>query len=323
MKSVTVISLFQIFVAVKSLQVAVIGTTGNIGRTLVKQLSERNIQTRCLLRHEISQVSGGETNEEPFTSAQIASSLASLSNVEMVKGDVTDLSSIQELVEGCDVIFAVQGPPRPNPILSIFSFLSDQNANYHPYMTNYIGVQNIIEAAKSTPSVKRIVRLTAKGEEPFSLISILINMFGYLAKGWNYEGEQLLRSSGLDYTIIRPGLLKSSEEYSQPRKALALKDNGGDLKVSLVSYDQIAELCVDAIQVENTKKSTLTVMNVDEGMGEDSYVELLQNVGEDTRHFEHSLIAKHRLGARIGFAGLSLFAILFVNSILGLVSSFA
>jgi hypothetical protein len=211
----------------------------------------------------------------------------------------------------------LQGPAKPNPLLSLFPIFSDQNAPSHPYMTNFIGVQNIIEAVKSSSNnnnnnnnnnVQRIVRLSGKGEQPFSPISILLNMLGYLAKGWNYEGEQYLRQSGIDYTIIRPGLLKHPIEFKEPTKARALMDNGRNMKVSTVTFDQIAELCTQCIQYDNAKKSTLTVMNVEENMGQETYDGLLlQQVQPDSREFEHSLIQQHRMGARLGFTVLAVF----------------
>jgi len=143
----------------RSLQVAVVGTTGNLGSAVIKELSKQNIPTRCLLRHDISDV---PVKDNPSTPEEIASSLASLDNVEMIKGDVTDPSSILELVKGCDVVMAMQGPPKPNPLVSIIPFLSDQNAPSHPYMINYIGVKNIIKAVEATPSVKRIVRISGR-----------------------------------------------------------------------------------------------------------------------------------------------------------------
>ncbi len=173
-------------------------------------------------------------------------------------------------------------------------------------MINYIGVKNIIDAAKESDKKPRIVRLTGKGEDPFSIFSILINMLGCLAKGWNYEGEALLRDSGLDYTIIRPGIL--NREYQEEKNARMLKDNGENLKVSLVSYTQIAEVCMNCLSYDNTKKSTLTVMNVGENEGEAEYGPLLEKVESDKREFPTSLISKHRAGARLG--GLLVFSFL-------------
>ena len=300
---------------IAAFQVAVVGTTGNIGRTTIQELSKRNIPTRCLLRHDISNV---EIKDTPSTSAEVAASLSTLNNVEMIRGDVTDPESIRKLIDGCDAILALQGPPKPNALLSLFPIFSNQNGSFHPYMTNYIGMKNIIEAVEATPSVKRIVRLTGKGEDPFSFFSILINMLGYMAKGWNYEGEQLLRDSGLDYTIVRPGLLKNSNDYNAPKKSRGLKDNGMDMKVTPVTYDQIAELCVESLNYDNAKKSTLTVMNVEENEGEDGYTALLESVQADSRTFEKSLIEKHKSGARLGFLGLSLILGTFLKGIVGL-----
>jgi len=206
-------------------------------------------------------------------------------------------------------------------------------------MINYVGMQNVIQAVKeqqqqqqqqkdsttTKPTVKRIVRLTGKGEQPFSFFTILINMLGSMAKAWNYEGEQLLRKSGIEYTIVRPGLLKSKDDYNIPPKAKMIKDNGGDLRVSPVTYDQIANVCIDSLGYHNCAKTTLTVMNVEEGQGYDDYSEILPLVQMDeleNDRYPESLLEKHRMGARIGFVALCLFAFGVVNAIKGIVGLF-
>ena len=329
-------------------QVAVIGTTGNIGRAVITQLSNANIRTRCLLRHDIS------NSKSP--SAKIAAFLASLNGVTMVDGDITNKESIANLIEGCDAVLCLQGPPRPNPIFSLFPFLSFVNSNAssksssHPYMINYVGVQNVIQAVKEQQqkqkqqdenddddddstkrTVKRIVRLTGKGEQPFSFFTILINMLGNMAKAWNYEGEQLLRKSGIEYTIIRPGLLQSSDQYTIPLKSKMIKDNGANLRVSPVTFDQIANVCFLSLGYGNLANTTLTVMNVEEGEGYDDYSEVLPLLqmdelelenGNGTGRYPESLLEKHRMGARIGFVALCLFVFGVVNAIKGIVGLF-
>lgn len=84
------------------------------------------------------------------------------------------------------------------------------------------------------------------------------------------------------------------------KKARMLKDNGTNMKVSSVSYTQIAELCVHCLKYDNVRKSTLTVMNVDEFEGENEYGILLKGVQSDSRYFPESLISEHRSGARLG-----------------------
>jgi len=96
-------------------------------------------------------------------------------------------------------------------------------------------VNNIIETVCTECStVQRIRRITGKNETPFSLFSILINMFGNIAKGWNYEGDQLLwGKSSVPYTIIRPGVMCRAGVPAG--KFRALVDNGENLKVSVAT----------------------------------------------------------------------------------------
>ena len=300
-----------------SLQVAVIGTTGNIGRAAIQQLSDANISTKCLLRHDLDSTS---------PSATLAASLAKLPNVQMVKGDISKPETLPALIEGCDAILCLQGPPKPNPIKSMLPFLSNENDTSHSRVVNYVGMQNVINAVKQYNPNMRIVRLTGKGEEPFSIFSILINMLGNLAKAWNYEGEQLLRTSGVKYFIIRPGLLKSSDDYTIPPKAKMIRDNGGNMKVTPVTYDQIADICIQSLDYENCNQSTLTVMNVKEGEGVDDYGILLEKVENDKEgRFPDSLLEQHKMGARIGFVASAafLFGVLnVVKSVIGFLLGF-
>ena len=149
-------------------------------------------------------------------------------------------------------------------------------------------------------------------------------MLSGIAKGWNYEGEQLLRTQPhtpgrnvVEYTIVRPGIMMQSIRNSSSKdvdsgggegKVLGLKDNGGDMKVTPVSYDQIADLCIESLTYDNCARSTLTAMNVEEGTGERAYAGLLlEGVTEDSRVFPVSLIRDHKMGARIGTTILIVF----------------
>lgn len=240
----------------------------------------------------------------------------------MVKGDVTDKASIERLVDGCTALISVHGPPQPKNVLtSLIPFLSSEDDVTHSKMINFVGVQNMIDATSNNErnTVKRIVRITGKNETPFSLFSILINMFGKMAKGWNYEGEQLLRKkSTVPYTIIRPGVMRPSGVPTG--KVRALTDNGQDLKVTAVSYQQIAELCIESLNYENAARSTLVAMNVDGGEGEETYGPLLAKVKEDNREYPDTLIHKHKQGARIGATILTAFAVIAVTALSSLVS---
>jgi hypothetical protein len=153
----------------------------------------------------------------------------------------------------------------------------------------------------------------------------LINALGGLAKGWNYEAEQLIRTSSVDYTIIRPGVMMdqlppddkkesdvidssttNGETGQTQSKGLALRDDGGDLKVLPVSYRQIADLAIDCAFRDNCQRATITAMN---SSGQDATADwqTLEQVNPDRRTFPTSLIEEHKKAARVG--GLSILII--------------
>ena len=253
-----------------------------------------------------------------YTNTQVASYLSKLPHVTMIEGDATDAKSCKDLVKGCDAVLALHGPVRPNPLESLFCLLPETDPK-HSRSVNYLAVQNLINAMKDEAKCKRIVRVTGKGEDPTQFFSVLINMLGNMAKAWNYEGEQLLRESGVDYTIVRPGVMGRDDIPTD--KVYALADNGQDLPVSAVTHLQIAGLCVDCLDYENASRSTLTAMNVESGKGEDSYAPLLAKVKPDTRAFPTSLLIEHKKGARIGSAILAAFMAVTISGALALTKS--
>mmetsp|Transcript_9996 Transcript_9996/g.17354 ORF Transcript_9996/g.17354 Transcript_9996/m.17354 type:complete len:333 (-) Transcript_9996:298-1296(-) len=301
--------------ACSAMKVAVTGTTGRLGRQAIQLLSSNGVQIRCLLRHPID-ASVSASIEKDATSSQVASYLANLPGVSMVEGDATDAASCRELVQGCDACLALHGPYMPPPIQSLFRLLPESDPK-HSRSVNYLAVQNLIDAVKDSKTCKRIVRVTGKGEAPTQFFTVLINMLGNMAKAWNYEGEQLLRTSGVDYTIVRPGMMGKDDIPTD--KVMALADNGQDLPVTAVTHAQIAGLCVNCLDYPNAARSTLTAMNVEAGTGEDSYAPLLAKVKYDTKEFPKSLLSEHKKAARNGAAILAAFMTVFLSGAVGIV----
>lgn len=280
-------------------KIAIIGTTGLLGRETIIQLASRGILTRCLLRHSISSTCKPSI-EKSASKDQIASYLSRLPGVEMIQGDITDVQSLQSLLEGCTSCIAVHGATRRTKVWDFLPFYDPERNSGHAKKVNYEGVKNLVEVVGGSPTCERIVRITGKGENPWSFFSILINLLGSMAKAWNYEGEELLRQSNVDYTIIRPGIMTTSLSSASNSRVLALADNGGSLTVSPVSYAAIAGLCIGTLDHNNTKRSTLCAMNVEEGKGEASYTPLLKKVRPDTREFAKSLMKEHLKAVRTG-----------------------
>ena len=87
----------------------------------------------------------------------------------------------------------------------------------------------------------------------------------------NNEGEGLLReASGIEYTIIRPGVMSRPGEL--PPSSLALADDGADLKVTTIPHSAIAELCVASLDYPNAAGATLTAVQSPTAGGETPHV---------------------------------------------------
>lgn len=289
-------------------KVAIVGSTGKLGQCAIQQLIQRQIPMKCLIRQ----------SSPPEFLLQQQTKYPNL--IEFVtNGDVTNLQKVTELLDGCTHCLALHGATRKTKLgeLLFAAESSEDIDKSHAKQVNYLSIQNFIDASQST-SCEHIVRITGKGEQPNSFFSILINGLGSMAKGWNYEGEQLLRSQSkskqeankkknkiLDYTIIRPGIMKTDYDPVSENVHLELVDNGGELPVSSVSYDQIAELCIESLfHPQYARGTTLTAMNVkndnekEAGDGgnhpEWTIAKRLQNVKKDTRQFPKSLIQQHK-----------------------------
>lgn len=304
-------------------KVAVIGTTGKLGREAVQQLVEQGIPVKCLVRNavEAGVEAAPASIKDATDSKQVAAYLSTLPGVELVQGDITNIDSLHELLKDCTACLDFHGATAPKPwYRALIPLAYPESTPTHPKQVNYVGVQYLIAAAESSEKCRRVVRITGKGEEPFSFFSILINLLGGMAKAWNNQAEGLFRSSAIDYTIVRPGVMKDTVKGGP--NVLALKDNGGDLKTSAVSYSQIADLCIQSLQYDQCKRSTLTVMNVEEN-GSASYGPLLEQVQSDSRDFP-DMFSQHQFATRLGGGMLFLVVVLMVkttvSAILGLLS---
>ncbi len=141
----------------KTEMIGVIGGTGNTGRAVVKALEKKSVEFRCLVRDsEVAKQKIGET-------------------VELVHGDVSDHSSIERGLQGCEKLFLLTGHSPA---------LAEQE----------IGT---IKAAKRA-GVNYIVKLSGGDAVATEDCPSLIGRS-------HWQIEQALKESGLDWTILRPG----------------------------------------------------------------------------------------------------------------------
>lgn len=151
-------------------KILVIGASGFVGRNLAQQLLADGYTVRCLAR-------------KPSKVQLLANA-----GFEIVQGDISDLASIQNAVKSVDAVY-----------ISIHT-ISAQPANIEGkgFMDVELnGLQNIV-AACEMHKVSRIIYVTFLG--------IDANAASAWIRG-RWKTEQLLLKSGLNVTVIRPGMI--------------------------------------------------------------------------------------------------------------------
>jgi uncharacterized protein YbjT (DUF2867 family) len=182
----------------------VAGATGETGQRIVRQLVERNIAVKAFVRDR--------------TRALFPES------VDIAVGDVLQPEILKASMEDCDIVFCATGArPSWNPL--------------GPYQVDCEGTKNIIDAAKSL-QVKHFVLVSSLCTSQFFHP---LNLF-WLILVWKQQAEQYLQQSGLTYTIVRPGGLRSTEDQN------AITMSGADtLFEGSISRTQVAQVCIEAL----------------------------------------------------------------------------
>jgi uncharacterized protein YbjT (DUF2867 family) len=184
----------------------VAGATGQTGRRIVQELVKRQIPVRALVR-----------------SLEVGKALLPV-EAELVVGDVLQPESLREAIADCNVLLCATGA---KPSFDVTG----------PYQVDYQGTKNLVDAAK------------AKGIEHFVLVSSLcvsqffhpLNLF-WLILVWKKQAEQYLQSSGLTYTIVRPGGLRNEDNSDEI--VMASADTLFDGSIPRI---KVAQICVESL----------------------------------------------------------------------------
>ena len=147
--------------------VLVTGSTGFLGRRVVQKLIEHNYEVRCLVR-----TPGKERIFER-------------GSVDVYYGDISDPDALSSACEGVDQVVHLVAVIREKG-----------EASYDN--VNRVGVENVVEAAKSANGISQFIHISAVG-------AVNDPALPYLKSKW--LGEQAVINSGLPHTIIRPSLI--------------------------------------------------------------------------------------------------------------------
>jgi NADH dehydrogenase len=144
----------------------VTGANGFVGRNLVRQLQKDGIAVRALVRNTAK-----------------AARLRDL-GAELVDGDISNPSSLESAMEGCEKVIHLVGIIQEAPGVTFKGVHVD-------------GTRNVLEAAKKA-GVRQFIYQSALGTRPNAKSQ-------YYRTKW--EAEELARASGLPFTILRPSLI--------------------------------------------------------------------------------------------------------------------
>lgn len=159
------------------------------------------------------------------------------SQATLIVGDLTDQASLTAAVEGVDGI--------------VFTHGSDSEARE----VNYGGVRNVLFALNGR-SV-RVAMMSAVGVTR----PIAADRRNVEARGWKRRGEQLLRASGMPYTIVRPGWFDYNAA-DQHRMVFRQGDRQqtGTPKDGVIARQQIAEVLIASLSSAAANRKTFELV---------------------------------------------------------------
>ena len=214
------------------MKIAITGGTGFIGRHLARDLAQRG--------HEVVLIARGQDTRDM--------SVRSLENVTFIAGNINNVPRLIQAFNGCEAVAICSGTSR-----------EQGSQTYLQLHVN--GASNIVAAARQAGIQKLVLMsyLRARPNVPSA----------YHTTKW--EGEEIIRKSGLDYTIIKSGLVYGPGGH--------LLDNLGELlhklpvfakvgfqekTVRLVAVEDLVAVLRAALLEDRLSKQTVAVLGPEE-----------------------------------------------------------
>ncbi len=212
----------------QKIKIAIIGGTGKSGKYLVNQLLNQGFQLKILLR-----------NPDNF---QLKSSF-----IEVIKGEVTNFSSIHSLIEDCQAVISTLGLGIPASEPTIFSQ----------------STTNVIKAMNECNVHRYIVTTGLNVDTPFDKKSTKTS-FGtdWMKKTFpiSTTDKQLeydiLVNSNIDWTLVRLPLIEQTDERNQVN--VDLQDCPGDK----ISATDLAFFLIEQLSSEAFIKKSPFLSNI-------------------------------------------------------------
>jgi uncharacterized protein YbjT (DUF2867 family) len=225
--------------------VLVAGATGGTGQEVVDQALAKGLHVRALVRDESK------------------ARLLFGDRVQYVTGDVREPRSLKKAVKGVnEVICALGSNVQRDP----------ENS---PERVDYAGVKALAEAAKAA-GVAQFILVSSMGvtHPEHQLNAMLDNILE-----WKLKGEEAVRATGINYTIVRPGSLTNEPGGQRGVRIMQGDPLDGD---GSISRADVAAVLVSAIGRPDLYGKTFEIAG-DNGSARIEWASLYNELRADVR----------------------------------------
>ncbi|HKQ58321.1 MAG TPA: NAD(P)H-binding protein [Candidatus Eisenbacteria bacterium] len=209
--------------------ILIVGGTRGTGLLIARLLEQRVLPVRVLAR-------------DP---ARAKATLGP--GVQVIAGDVTKKETLPRAIEGtCHIIFTAgcrSGHPASETQIKA---------------TEYDGVLNALASAQRAGPTGRFMYMTSSGVATRSLVSACLNLYKGNTLVWRRRAEDAIRGSGLDYTIIRTGMLQNG---AAGRRVIELTQEALPLSIRYrIARADVAEAFAAALDHPRASRATFEIV---------------------------------------------------------------
>lgn len=215
------------------MKIALFGATGGTGRRVLREGLARGHAFRCLVRRPEA-LAVTEFTDTP-------------ERLQVIAGDTGNQAAIAEVLDGCEAVILTLG-----------------NANRKPNTELSAGTANILEAMKAA-GLRRLLVVTSLGcgdsvdQVPgFVFRELIVKRLAREIWADKNRQEETIRSSGLEYTIVRPGGL-TNDEAAVSWRALP-SDFRLDKSTRMISRRSVAAALLDSLEQGTLMGETVTLV---------------------------------------------------------------
>jgi uncharacterized protein YbjT (DUF2867 family) len=223
----------------------VAGATGGTGQEVVDQALAKGYRVRALVRDEAkARMLFGD-------------------RVQYVVGDVREPRSLRRAVKGVDQVISALGANV------------QRDPENSPERVDFAGVKALAEAAKAA-GVSQFILVSSMGvtHPDHQLNAMLDNILS-----WKLKGEEAVRSTGINYTIVRPGELTNEPGGRRGVRIMQGDPLDGE---GTVSRSDVAAVLVSAIGRQDLYGKTFEIVG-DHARPRIEWASLYNNLQPDAR----------------------------------------